>query len=305
MLRRCLDCAVKQTCKNLEILVSDQSPDDEVKKVVEEYQAVDKRVKYVKISPEHGVYGNREYIISNLKNDYLIFIDSDDSFDLDPVELLYKSVAAFPNRICSAYCDIIWLKPDQIIPERKQNKIKEESFENPLSHLINNGPDSICGKILPKKALEGIKVLETDGMEDVQINLKLAPKLDRIFKVEGSRYFYWMNAGSITHLNNFPLLQSYRSYLFMERICKENKVEVPLKVVANILLSKAKLQAVDYSEDFQHKDLKKTRKELRQYLKTHKDTPLSKRAKQQIKLFFISPLLFRFMYRKYRTNKTK
>ena len=94
-------------------------------------------------------------------------------------------------------------------------------------------------------------------MEDVQINLKLAPKLDRIFKVEGSRYFYWMNAGSITHLNNFPLLQSYRSYLFMERICKENKVEVPLKVVANILLSKAKLQAVDYSEDFQHKDLKK------------------------------------------------
>ena len=45
LLRRCLDCAVKQKYKNLEILVSDQSPDDEVKKVVEECQAVDKRVK--------------------------------------------------------------------------------------------------------------------------------------------------------------------------------------------------------------------------------------------------------------------
>ncbi len=91
-LRRCLDSVLSQTYGNLEcVCVNDGSPDGSAA-ILEEYAAKDSRVR-VLTQKNQGISCARNNALQNVKGEYLIFLDSDDSIHPQLLEIcVYQAV---------------------------------------------------------------------------------------------------------------------------------------------------------------------------------------------------------------------
>ncbi len=90
-IRECLDSAINQTYKNLEVIcVNDCSTDNSVK-IIEEYMQKDARVKIIHHDKNRGAGPARNTGIQNSNGEYIFFLDSDDYLNLDAIELMVKN----------------------------------------------------------------------------------------------------------------------------------------------------------------------------------------------------------------------
>ncbi len=84
-LRECLDSVINQTYKNLEIILIDDGSTDGSGVICDEYEKKDKRIK-VAHQENKGVSKARNAGYRLAGGDYVIFLDSDDIFDLALIE---------------------------------------------------------------------------------------------------------------------------------------------------------------------------------------------------------------------------
>ncbi len=91
-LRRCLDSVLAQTYENWEcICVNDGSPDNSAA-ILEEYGAKDSRFRVLN-QENKGVSCARNLALENVRGEYLIFIDSDDSIHPQLLEIcVYQAI---------------------------------------------------------------------------------------------------------------------------------------------------------------------------------------------------------------------
>lgn len=90
MLARAIDSCLKQTYKNIEILVvDDNNPDTEGRKETEIFMDAykgNKKIKYIKRDKNGGGCASRNTGIENANGEYIAFLDDDDYFYDDKIE---------------------------------------------------------------------------------------------------------------------------------------------------------------------------------------------------------------------------
>lgn len=86
IIRETLECAINQTYKNLEIIVSDNCSTDGTWSVLEEYEKKDNRIKIFRNKVNLGPVLNWKKCIDNLQGEYTKILWSDDLITLDFVE---------------------------------------------------------------------------------------------------------------------------------------------------------------------------------------------------------------------------
>jgi len=87
LLDQAIKCAVNQTYKNLEIIISDNAtPGDEVESLVKSYMDKDKRIIFKKHTLNYGGEKNFEYLINKAQGKYFVFAGDDDIRSLDFIE---------------------------------------------------------------------------------------------------------------------------------------------------------------------------------------------------------------------------
>ena len=89
-LRECIDSVLKQTYKNLEIIIIDDRSTDDSVDIINSYK--DKRIKFIKLKKNSGVSVCRNKGIDLATGDYITFIDSDDYWDLDKIKKQVKFI---------------------------------------------------------------------------------------------------------------------------------------------------------------------------------------------------------------------
>jgi len=82
-LRPVIECALNQTWRDLEIIVSDNCSTDNTSDVVQEYD--DPRLRYVRQRENIGANNNFNYCINNASGSYLLLFHDDDMIDNDMV----------------------------------------------------------------------------------------------------------------------------------------------------------------------------------------------------------------------------
>lgn len=88
-LRQCLDSAINQTYKNLEIFLVDDGSTDRSGQICDEYKKIDDRI--IVIHKENGGLSSaRNAALDLLKGKYIYFLDSDDFAALDMIETRVK-----------------------------------------------------------------------------------------------------------------------------------------------------------------------------------------------------------------------
>lgn len=94
-LKKCLDSIVNQTYSHYEVIIVCDKCTDDSEEIVDEYV---KKYKWNKIYEENtGLAKARNIGIENSKNDYLIFLDSDDYLESDFLEIINNSLVDEPD----------------------------------------------------------------------------------------------------------------------------------------------------------------------------------------------------------------
>ena len=97
-LSQCLDSVINQTLKEIEIICVDDGSEDNSLNILKIYAKRDKRIMIVKQENLHsGVARNAG--LSVAKGEYLCFLDSDDYFELNMLEEMYKKITKMNSDI--------------------------------------------------------------------------------------------------------------------------------------------------------------------------------------------------------------
>ena len=93
-LNKCLDSIIKQTYKNLEIIVVNDGSTDNSGTICQEYAQKDDRIVYIE-KENGGLSDARNAGLDRMTGSYVTFVDSDDWVELDYIEVLYNKLIEY------------------------------------------------------------------------------------------------------------------------------------------------------------------------------------------------------------------
>lgn len=145
-LKKALDCILNQSYFNLEVIVSNNNPDnDETDNLLIEYLKKDNRIKYFKQSHNIGPIGNFEFVLNEAKGEYFAWAADDDLCEPEFVEKILAQMLS-DEKIVLCACDIKVIDvEDREIGMHRLNSIRINSdwsiakrlfFEYPTSNIF-------------------------------------------------------------------------------------------------------------------------------------------------------------------------
>lgn len=88
-LKKCLNSVFKQTFKNFEVIIIDNSSTDHTKEIISKYK---KKIVYKKISNQGVIAKSRNIGIKNSNGHWVAFLDSDDTWKKNKLERVFKTI---------------------------------------------------------------------------------------------------------------------------------------------------------------------------------------------------------------------
>lgn len=243
-LKRCLDSVVSQSLKEIEIICIDDYSIDKSVDIVEDFMKSDARVKLFKNKRNKGVSFCRNYGIKIANSDYIGFVDSDDSIDINMYKNMYE--LANTDNSCIVICNFRAIDKFGIKDFKtfSKNQTKDTLFQRTLSKELAPFP---VNRIYKKELFIKNKIayIENRVYEDAEATHKLIYYADNISICEDVFYNYHINPNSITtSLSNkkiddiFYVLASTKNFLKRENIFKKYNEEYfsMIKVLINNIL---------------------------------------------------------------------
>ena len=178
-LKRCIESVLKQTYKNIEVILVDDGSTDNSLTICNEYANIDNRVSVIH-QRNSGVSTARNQGIEIMKGKYFICIDSDDWIEPNMIETLYNYIKNNDAdiSICNFY----------INKESGEQSIKNEVKKQ---ELILTDIKGMYENLFDEKMFGGYlwnKLIKTsiikDNTEKILFNEKIAIEEDVLFLIE-------------------------------------------------------------------------------------------------------------------------
>ena len=96
---KCVESVIAQTFTDFELLLVDDCSPDNSGKICDEFAKKDSRIKVIHIPENGGVSNARNTAMNMVNGEYLCFLDSDDYFDNNMLEVLAESVKKNPCQV--------------------------------------------------------------------------------------------------------------------------------------------------------------------------------------------------------------
>lgn len=174
-LDRCVESIVKQTYKNLEIILVDDGSPDNCPKMCDEWAKKDKRIKVIH-KKNGGLSDARNAGLDIMTGEYVTFVDSDD--------YILPSFSKACEDLCNSNCDVMVTLANKNYGEWKYgNKNKKSTIYYPIS---------ACSKLYSINYLKANNLRFKVGIyhEDLDFNLRLLLSSPVIEKSDAEFYFY-------------------------------------------------------------------------------------------------------------------
>jgi len=203
-LNKCVDSIMKQTYKNLEIILVDDGSPDNCGKICDEYAQADERIKVIH-KENGGLSDARNEGIKIANGDYIMFVDSDDYLSLDCVEHLYHTsiehnadlVIGSNKKFDDESGEIIWNTADS------ENKIEIMNRTDAMKDMFMNGC-SAWARLYKASVHKDIFFPYGEINEDEAIVLKILERCNTVVKTNKVIYNYRWRAESITSASFSP-----------------------------------------------------------------------------------------------------
>ncbi len=196
----CIESILKQTIKELEILLINDGSTDHSLEICKEYEKKDKRIKVINNKKNKGLSETRNIGIKKAHGNYLAFIDGDDYIAPTFIEKLYEEL--IKNNADISVCNFYYVDENNRKWIRKEKpKHLYTSFEA-IKDIFTHKQDLdviVCNKLYKKELFQTIKFPEVRMHEDHFVMYKLFYSSKTICSIPDKLYYYVQRKSSITN----------------------------------------------------------------------------------------------------------
>ena len=300
-LHRCLDSIIKQTYKNIEMILVDDGSTDNSGKICDEYILKDSRINVIH-KKNGGLSSARNTGIDFSNGNYITFVDGDDWLREDFIEKLSDFIYLSDVDIISSRLIIAYKKDNEYIyNEPRKYKAKYLTNEEALEALFYRKliTTTACGKIYKKSLFNTIRFPENKLHEDLGTVYKLLEISKKVISVESTGYCYFQRNGSIMNsdfnkknldaLNfvNEIILFVEKKYPKLRKAVKSFFVDINIEYYLKLIKTK------NNKNDYLRKEF------LKNILINSKDVLLNLKSRNKLKLKIIYVILSEFLFRIY------
>lgn len=199
-LQTCLESIMKQTYYNLQVILFDDGSTDGSLNICHGYESHFSNIE-VYHQENQGVATARNILLTKVKGDYTIFIDSDDWIEPDMIADLVDYIQKYELDI--AICASISERNDSntIVDKTRQVPLienREQIIKKFLLHKELNG--SLCNKLVKTSLLHKLVFDPTIWYgEDALMMWQVLQRANRVGTATTQYYHYRMNDASISH----------------------------------------------------------------------------------------------------------
>ena len=207
-LSKCLKSIIKQSYKNLEIIIVNDGSTDGSWKICKYYAKKDKRIVLLN-QQNQGLSIARNNALDIAGGDYIGFVDSDDWVELDMFSTLYENAVTYDADI--SMCGYIWVKDNEIFNPAVRNFLSSES-DNDETVYIHTGADKIgfndskinyidyyaWNKLYKRHLFNDVRFPKDKIFEDVFTTHKLLDNANKVVITSKKKYYYLSRSDSIT-----------------------------------------------------------------------------------------------------------
>jgi glycosyltransferase involved in cell wall biosynthesis len=212
-LDECVDSVVKQTIKNIEIILIDDGSNDNSSVKCDEWKLKDGRIKVIHKKNE-GLGLTRNCGIRAATGEYITFLDSDDYVEAETYKTVYEEAKRLDLDIC--YFKHRRFKTDGKIIEINKAKDPEYYLDNNsvrklLLEIVGSAPKDHSGIVRSMSVCMALFKTETIcrsnvffmserivASEDLVFHIELLPFIERVEILPNVYYNYRINVDSIT-----------------------------------------------------------------------------------------------------------
>jgi len=193
-LAECLSSVLAQTFTDFEAICINDGSTDDSREIIEEFVQKDSRFKLVD-KPNSGYGASMNRGLDEARGEYIAVLESDDLYDPQALELLYKAASDYQVEVAKANCYLYWSGPPvrrvlrHVVPRQQYHRLVNPQNENDIFYL----PPSVWTALYRRDFLEqhDIRFTETPGAsyQDTAFSFKV-----------------WFNARRVVYLPNALVL---------------------------------------------------------------------------------------------------
>lgn len=224
---RCIESIIKQTYKNLEIILVDDGSTDGSGVICDKYALKDPRIKVIH-KENGGLSDARNTGLDAVSGEYITFIDGDDWYDKTIINDLIKEISKDVQVI--SYSFSLNYSGGKEIKRLVPNKTM--LFDKAALELCNGTIDSsVCSKLFKKEFIKNTRFKKGRLNEDFYFLLELSINnyhSNFIFKqINLSGYHYYMREGSITHSRSGQsVLDAIDNCIDLIELCAKTNIDL-------------------------------------------------------------------------------
>lgn len=216
---KCIESLISQTFKDIEVICINDGSKDSSLSILEEYAQKDDRIKVIS-QPNSGPATSRNNGLKNSSGEYIMFCDSDDWYELNMCELMYKTITG--NNV-----DVVCCNASVIDEEENLERIEDISYytnkyigkKNIDNNLISNTNVMLWNKIFKRSIINKYNICFPDKYEadDDCFYMQYMSVSDNIYFLEDKLYNYLRRASSIMGLMGKKIEKSIYDRIYVSK----------------------------------------------------------------------------------------
>lgn len=240
-----LDSLINQTYTNIEILCIDDCSTDNSANIIKDYLNRDSRIKLFSTPQKSSPSAARNIGLANANGEYLMFCDSDDTYEETMCETMLKTI----------------IEKDVELVTCKAN-IENEIIDKGLELCINSNPEGkyilknelkqsinvfLWNKIFKKSIVDKYKIKFPDVFiaEDNAFTMKYVSVIKNYFGLEDCLYNYIIRKKSLTQslakekagkrkFDKLKVIEDFYDFLVKYNLFKEEEIYFKLRINAEL-----------------------------------------------------------------------
>lgn len=200
-LRKCLESIVKQTYRNLEIILVDDGSNDGSFSICRNFLKIDSRIKMYH-TKNMGLSHARNVGLNYANGDYIIFVDSDDYIHENMINIMMHEIGNADLAICN-YKKVMVNSNIKLLQDQGITKDGSWNFEQFWQHYYDDNLRAFCcvawNKLYKRELFNNVRYPLNKIHEDEYIINEIVNQCKKIKVINDSLYYYVQRPNSIMH----------------------------------------------------------------------------------------------------------
>lgn len=221
-LKRCLDSAVNQTYKNIEIIIINDASTDNSKHIIDEYAKNHKNIKVITKTHNEGLSSARNIGMKYAQGEYIFFLDSDDYLKQTTIDVLMNIAKNYNSYLVEcAYTSVYG--PIKRKKEPTNTTITTYNLKENKNEISNHG--NVWNKLYHRNTIKGFEFPNGLWYEDNAFIFPLLTNIEKITTTNKILYYYKRHMDSITLSTIFHpnerIFDQYKCIAYIKEKCQK------------------------------------------------------------------------------------